>query len=674
MTRYTPTSVTSGNRSADDINNNLNDIKTAINDTLSRKGDAPNAMETSLNMNNNRVMNVGTPGSGVDAARFVDLLDSVDITGLAAPSLSGNAGKFLKVNDDETALTYVNATTNIIDVKSFGAIGDGVEDDTAALQAALDYVAANGNMLFLSAGFYRITENLVYPSDYFNPLVMIGEGIGGNYQSTIVAYENVTKILHIDTEPGDAIENVLIRNIFFEGNNIAEHGIYCENFANSVLELVRISGTTIAAVSWMEGWDMTFRSCFIRNNYGDGIVGSSDPHAALIEGCVIVANDGIGIRIAGGLGTRIIANTIETNKQCGIYLNSCACPTIVGNYFESNSQDGYEFTSPTSRTVKSDIILNGTGTDTTMGAATPIKGGMISSNNVSQSRTTQDSFVYLLAASNIEINNNNSHISSAGYDYYPCIAVNTNREYSIVRYIEFSNNNFGKPDQLVGNTNNRPGELSTFFNRNVSQVNYAPQDVFQYGVVTASGGGRVERGDIKYNGYDTIVLTNLAAGSSDLFGFTLNMDNYPELAGQTVYFGAYVKTTTVDFNCNIYIDSLSNNSANSGTTDWRWMEIQETLPDTGTVKFAIRSQSPDSTSDKAYFARPTLAIMGSPRYLHFTSITKPTWSNTAAPTVGTWARSDIVYNSAASASGSIGWVCTTAGTPGTWKTFGTISA
>ena len=47
---------------------------------------------------------------------------------------------------------------------------------------------------------------------------------------------------------------------------------------------------------------------------------------------------------------------------------------------------------------------------------------------------------------------------------------------------------------------------------------------------------------------------------------------------------------------------------------------------------------------------------------------------TAAPTTGVWTAGDIIYGTAPTASGNIGWVCTTAGTPGTWKTFGAISA
>lgn len=46
----------------------------------------------------------------------------------------------------------------------------------------------------------------------------------------------------------------------------------------------------------------------------------------------------------------------------------------------------------------------------------------------------------------------------------------------------------------------------------------------------------------------------------------------------------------------------------------------------------------------------------------------------AAPTTGTAVVGDKVYNSVPAASGFIGWVCVTAGTPGTWKTFGAISA
>lgn len=47
---------------------------------------------------------------------------------------------------------------------------------------------------------------------------------------------------------------------------------------------------------------------------------------------------------------------------------------------------------------------------------------------------------------------------------------------------------------------------------------------------------------------------------------------------------------------------------------------------------------------------------------------------TAAPTTGTYGRGSIVFNDSPSAGGTVGWSCVVAGSPGTWKTFGTISA
>ena len=45
----------------------------------------------------------------------------------------------------------------------------------------------------------------------------------------------------------------------------------------------------------------------------------------------------------------------------------------------------------------------------------------------------------------------------------------------------------------------------------------------------------------------------------------------------------------------------------------------------------------------------------------------------AAPIYGTWAVGDKVFYSAPTAGGYIGAVCTVAGTPGTWKGFGSVA-
>lgn len=52
----------------------------------------------------------------------------------------------------------------------------------------------------------------------------------------------------------------------------------------------------------------------------------------------------------------------------------------------------------------------------------------------------------------------------------------------------------------------------------------------------------------------------------------------------------------------------------------------------------------------------------------------PLWDRqNAIPVAGTFKVGDIIYNNVPASAGFIGWVCTVAGTPGTWKTFGVIS-
>jgi len=50
------------------------------------------------------------------------------------------------------------------------------------------------------------------------------------------------------------------------------------------------------------------------------------------------------------------------------------------------------------------------------------------------------------------------------------------------------------------------------------------------------------------------------------------------------------------------------------------------------------------------------------------------YSGNAAPTSGSYVRGDIVYDESPTAGGTIGFVCTASGSPGTWKTFGTIAS
>lgn len=93
------------------------------------------------------------------------------------------------------------------------------------------------------------------------------------------------------------------------------------------------------------------------------------------------------------------------------------------------------------------------------------------------------------------------------------------------------------------------------------------------------------------------------------------------------------------------------------------------------LDIVLRSVS-DSVTVKAIAANTWVIVNQDGRTIHPRNYGTPTrviWNN-AAPTTDTWARGDIVWNTAPSAGGTPGWVCVTAGTPGTWKAMANVAA
>lgn len=78
-------------------------------------------------------------------------------------------------------------TANIINAKEFGAYGNGVCDDTAALQSAIDYANKNGRTVHIPKGTYLISRPIV-----LNGCSLIGE-ISNIFQRTGTVIKCLTK-------------------------------------------------------------------------------------------------------------------------------------------------------------------------------------------------------------------------------------------------------------------------------------------------------------------------------------------------------------------------------------------------------------------------------------------------------------------------------------------------
>jgi hypothetical protein len=220
---------------------------------------APRLLEGDLNdgtgtfdANLNRIKNLGVPTANADAATK-NYVDST-VTNTVGPIPSG--GTYVTATGSTTARTIADRWGEVKNVKDYGAVGDGVTDDTAAIQAAIDSLGADGGTVEIPVGIFGITNTLIVPDKA--TLAGVGAGsseikaLGGftftgsnamiNMGSgTTLSFSSFLKDLFIDAD--DKADSICVYSDLINENagvlrctvkNFTKYGIHIErNGANS---------------------------------------------------------------------------------------------------------------------------------------------------------------------------------------------------------------------------------------------------------------------------------------------------------------------------------------------------------------------------------------------------------------------------------------------------------
>lgn len=150
------TRLSSGFRSSNKLNDNIDQINEAFDNTLSRDGSGPNEMLASLDMNNNRIINLPEPVDPQDPARLQDLVNvSIDLINpeiiedaVTAGSIAGALAGAEAAEDKLPKIQY----PNILEIDP--SANDGSTNATSAL-TDITY-----GFIVLPAGSYRIGTNV----------------------------------------------------------------------------------------------------------------------------------------------------------------------------------------------------------------------------------------------------------------------------------------------------------------------------------------------------------------------------------------------------------------------------------------------------------------------------------------------------------------------------------
>jgi hypothetical protein len=125
-------------------------------------------------------------GSTINFA--VGLNTSGQLAAYANTTINPN-NAFVTATGSTTARTLENRFADVVNVKDFGAKGDGVTDDTAAIQAAIYSVISNGGQIYFPNGTYILSNSITvnYPNTPTNITLV---GVGAN--STTLQWTNAS--------------------------------------------------------------------------------------------------------------------------------------------------------------------------------------------------------------------------------------------------------------------------------------------------------------------------------------------------------------------------------------------------------------------------------------------------------------------------------------------------
>ena len=248
-------------------------------------------------------------------------------------------------------------------IRQFGAKGDGVADDTAAIRAAIAYLNAVGGTLCFPAGNY----------------VVSGSGLLID-RSTMDADDSLTHVSWLGEGKGNTqITYVGTGNLFTYTGNVSAGGVGLEGYFT--IEGIRFQGSGVTSSC---GLHITAASFFVLRDlivqdFGDGIIGLdvidaqlkgvlvnvcqqgmtlsfqsfTSPNAIVIQQCNFLACANWGANIADPTTVTWVGGSVEecgisgsNTSRFGIFINAgvavggnngALSATFLGVYFEGNA-------------------------------------------------------------------------------------------------------------------------------------------------------------------------------------------------------------------------------------------------------------------------------------------------------------------------------------------------
>lgn len=240
-----------------------------------------------------------------------------------------SAAKLTYAQAGAVARTVDSKLKDWVSVKDYGAVGDGVTDDTSAIRAAV----TASNAVYFPPGVYRIREAILI---HRSGVVLFGAGAG---VSVIVMYDASTlanysaidvRTSRANNGAGGSITDVTIRDLTIDGNKAnrsttAGNGIIILCDSAHQIQRTRIKGVVITDCV---GFGI------LLEGYNNGLNDGNKVENTVVDGCSVFGNRGIGLSQFKTNNSTIVNNVFGSNglENLTIDVYSQAC-LVDGNRF-----------------------------------------------------------------------------------------------------------------------------------------------------------------------------------------------------------------------------------------------------------------------------------------------------------------------------------------------------
>lgn len=556
---------------------------------------------------------------------------------ISAPEIIQARGPYTTINQ------RLEAYRMSYSVKDFGAVGDGVTDDTQSTQSALEFAGASNAAVYFPDGNYLISDTVLLNG---KKPVLFGSGkillstLNSRFLSSDKNEEVVIRGLTFDGRLYGSYENHYdepagIRALQLNSNKNIVTNCYFENIYGTGIHSEGIPYFVNNKFINVAGHNPTQDASGVHDNYGDAI------WCGGIEGNTIIgeiSNNYMKTEQRGRAGivvefspnmVNIQSNHIDGYNQ-SIHLEECGTVLVKGNYATNN----------TTALVVSKALAHITDNDFSSGLQETY------AYNFGVIYFYQGGAKSIIRNNKIDVTNSRTRIAIA-------LSPTNNENVSI------------EENEIIGDVESSNQKGTVIFRNDIT------------GAVSYAGSSNVKilRNKIRNGALTFSQAENFSIDDNEFYitesglGRLLNAANIKGGVGITnnKFFLTVPLITAYVFD-SFGGENTKGNNVFDGNVIYSDVDMR------------FFNYSTTANHQPYYVREPNYLIKSNGSKIIIKQKTKYDNSGergviqymASQPNSGSWFKGDIIYNTSPSVGGVIGWVCVASGTPGTWKGFGVI--